>query len=97
VLPQVLATEGGEGGRSRTGDRPGESIEVSNVSILVNASANSPLESLGERAPQPRFFFSSDISEISPETVFIGPLREKLIPFKKIRLHLDFKYNIKVK
>jgi hypothetical protein len=29
----------------------------------------------------PRFFFSSEISEISPETGFLGPLRKKLIPF----------------
>jgi hypothetical protein len=43
------------------------------------------------------FFFSADISEISPETENLAPLREMLISFKKIRLDLNFKSKIRYK
>jgi hypothetical protein len=39
-------------------------------------------------------FFSSEISEISPETGFLGPLWKILIPFKIIQLYLNFKSDI---
>jgi hypothetical protein len=39
-------------------------------------------------------FFSSKILEISPKTGFLGPLWKILIPFKIIRLHLNFKSDI---
>jgi hypothetical protein len=35
------------------------------------------------------FFFSIEISEISPETGILATLRENTIPFKKIRFDLN--------
>jgi hypothetical protein len=43
------------------------------------------------------FFFSSEISEISPETVILGPHRKMHIPFKKIRFSLNFNFEITFK
>jgi hypothetical protein len=41
-----------------------------------------------------RVFFSAGISEISAETGYTATHREKLIPAKKIRLHLNITYCI---
>jgi hypothetical protein len=38
-----------------------------------------------------RFFFSTRISEISPKTVILAPLREVLVPFKKKSDTFEFK------
>jgi hypothetical protein len=50
--------------------------------------------STGENESLARFFFSAGISEISAEIGYTATHREKLIPAKKIRLHLNITYCI---
>jgi hypothetical protein len=52
VLLQVPAAKGGEGGCRRTDDRQGEGMEVPNVGVLIDTSADRPPEPLGEGATQ---------------------------------------------